>query len=421
MSEPALPTEVRSIRDGEQEQFLALMCECFALDFDSARSVFYDDPYYDLTHKRVLVDADTGTFLSCLTLVPSAIRITGGALVSVAGIAGVCTAPNSRGKGHARSLIRETLETIPKEFGYSAAALVTTRPQIYHSVGFDDCSEVIHWSVNRQALPAFHEADSATEVKPQQLTELLPQLRTLYQSSQSSQPGIFLRSDRRWKTILRTSPDTVTVIWRNKRRIEGCLTYRVYQTSDAETITVLDLFASTAAGRRGLIGYLASLKSAYLITGESRPSDLRRLGIQDMPEFTSFKRPGVMMAIADFETCLSAAASTGLMTPVIRRSTSGLTIRLENAISQKDRKPVRLFSVSTERLGVAIGLAPADEMTGDWISADMGAMVQLFFGNKSASALHTMDRLRVSSPSALAIADSLFPSFNTYLGQQDGF
>ena len=128
-----------------------------------------------------------------------------------------------------------------------------------------------------------------------------------------------------------------------------------------------------------------------------------------------------MLAITDFDACLSAVAGTGIMTPVVRRSESGLTIRLENALSTKDRKPLRLFSVSTDRLGVAIGMAPADELTGDWISVDVGAMTQLYFGYRTASKLRSQDRLWISSKNALALADSLFPTFDTFLGQLDMF
>jgi hypothetical protein len=170
-----------------------------------------------------------------------------------------------------------------------------------------------------------------------------------------------------------------------------------------------------------LIGFIRNLENIDIVSGQTRASDLRKLGIQDIPRFTSYRREGVMMAIMDFDACLSLVAATGGMTPVIRRSDSGLTIRLENSLSVKDRKPLRLFSVSTDRIGVAIGIAPADEMAGDWISADTGAMSQLFFGHFSASKLRSRDRLWISSESALAIADSLFPAFDTFLGPLDAF
>jgi predicted acetyltransferase len=421
MSEPANHLEVRAIVDGEQEQFLAHMCDAFCLDAAAARPIFYNDTSFDLTQKRVLFDTSTNKIVSSLTIVPSAIRVSGGALIQVAGLAGVCTAPEFQRRGYAQRLIRATIQAAPAEFGYSVAALSTSQPEVYHSVGFEHCSSAINWTAHRELLPAFMEADYASEAALNNNSEILSEIKTLYEYSHASQPGAFIRSDNRWKTIASSNPPYSLVTWRSGLRLEGCIIYRMKEHRGDRVLEILDFIASTAAARRGLIGYLRTMVNVDLVSGQARNSDLRKLGIQDIPRFTSYRRDGIMFAIMDFDACLSAVAATGVMTPVIRRSESGLTIRLENSISTKDRKPLRLFSVSNERLGVAIGMAPADEMTGDWISVDTGAMAQLFFGYRSASKLRSQDRLWISSQNALALVDSLFPSFDSYLGQLDSF
>jgi predicted acetyltransferase len=417
----SISIETRAIVDGEQEKFLAHMCEAFSLDLTTARAIFYSDPFFDLSHKRVLIDTNSGRIVSSLTIVPSAVRVLGGASIQVAGIAGVCTSPEYRRKGFARQLIGATLKAAPTEFGYAAAALLTDNPNLYRSVGFEHCSSVIHWTAHRKLLPPHQESEYAAECSFPHEPQLLSEIRDLYDHFQASQPGVFARSDRRWKAIEMCVPSYRVVTWRNGARLEGCIIFRMKNHRGDRVLDVYDIIASTAAARRGLIGYLQLQDDVDIISGEIRSSDLRKLGIQDTPRFTSYRKSGVMLAIMDLDACISAVAETGILTPVIRRSELGLTIRLVNSLATRDRKPLRLFSVSTNRLGVAIGLAPADEMSGDWISVDNGAMAQLFFGYRSATVLRSQNKLWVSSENALATADALFPSFETSVGPLDVF
>ena len=421
MTEPVHQYEVRAIRAGEEELFLKHMCTCFNLELDSARPIFFADPYFDITHKRILIDNSSGSIISGLTIIPTAVRVTGGALIPVAGIAGVCTTPEHRGQGYAQMLIRSTQQAAASEFGYVAAALSTDRPEIYRKLGFEHCSSVTHWTAHRNLLPPFPEASSAANSLLHDSHRLIAEIKALYEYARASQPGIFLRDDHRWQIIESRKPDDHVITWRDGIRLEGCVIYRTREHRGDRVMDILDLIASTAAARRGLMGYIQRLEDIDLVTGQMRSSDVRKLGIQDIPRFTSYRREGVMMSILDFDACLSLVAQTGIMTPVVRRSESGLTIRLENALSTKDRKPLRLFSVSTDRLGVAIGMAPADEMTGDWISVDVGAMAQLYFGYTRASKLRSQDRLWISSENALAIAEALFPPYDTFMSQLDAF
>ena len=74
----------------------------FELNVDAARPIYYGDPYYDLSHKRVLNVPGAG-ILSCLTVVPLGVRI-GGVPVPAGGIAGVATQPEFQRQGHAAAL-----------------------------------------------------------------------------------------------------------------------------------------------------------------------------------------------------------------------------------------------------------------------------------------------------------------------------
>ena len=60
----------RTARPAEAEAVLETLCAAFGLNADAARPIFYADPYYDLTHKRILVTPPAG-IVSCLTVVPA--------------------------------------------------------------------------------------------------------------------------------------------------------------------------------------------------------------------------------------------------------------------------------------------------------------------------------------------------------------
>ena len=111
-------TESRAVRSEELDSMLSLMCDAFGLPFGPARELFYKDPYFDIDRKRVLVI--DGEIASCLTIVEAPLWI-GRAVVNVAGIAGVATAPAHRRKGYAARLLVETLPAI-REMGCPFAA-----------------------------------------------------------------------------------------------------------------------------------------------------------------------------------------------------------------------------------------------------------------------------------------------------------
>src|SRR5438128_953957 len=106
---PEQMIEIRAPRDEELDDMLALMCEAFRLPFASARGPFYQDPFFNIENKRVLVEDNI--VASCLTIVPRTIWI-GSAKVNVAGIADLSTLQSHRGRGLATQLLQDTIQTM---------------------------------------------------------------------------------------------------------------------------------------------------------------------------------------------------------------------------------------------------------------------------------------------------------------------
>src|SRR5579883_1495203 len=96
MVDTVKPMVVRALREREIEAHFLLMCAAFGLDENLARPIYFTDPFFDLSHKRVLVDSASEALLSCVTVVPAAIRVAGGATVRMAGLAGVGTRPEEQ-------------------------------------------------------------------------------------------------------------------------------------------------------------------------------------------------------------------------------------------------------------------------------------------------------------------------------------
>lgn len=136
--------EVRRIVAGEAEEFLRLLCSVFALDYKAAQNIFFQEPLFDLNRKWALFDG--GKMASILTTSP--LEFGWG---RAAGIAGVATAPDARGRGHASQLLREVMEA-GKDQGECAFMLFATDPRVYRKLGFTHADDVVRGEVKAQGF-----------------------------------------------------------------------------------------------------------------------------------------------------------------------------------------------------------------------------------------------------------------------------
>ena len=127
---PVTPqAEARAARPEEAEAVLQTIALAFDLNADAARPIYRADPYYDLSHKRVLVLPDDG-LVSCLTVVPLSLRV-GGVPVPCGGVAGVATRPDRQGRGHAGALVSATVPALWDELGYPLSLLHAASAPFY--------------------------------------------------------------------------------------------------------------------------------------------------------------------------------------------------------------------------------------------------------------------------------------------------
>ncbi|MEZ0327149.1 MAG: GNAT family N-acetyltransferase [Fimbriimonas sp.] len=171
-------TEIRPIHAEEAETFLRLMCSAFDLDFLRARSVFFTEPYYDLTRKWALFES--GEMLSVLTTTP---LIFGWG--SAVGIAGVATLASAQRQGQAARLIARVLEH-SRESGEGPAVLFAANPRLYERLGFETVDHVLRGGLA---------GDDSWELQNPLRTE---QVQAIYTTWSEQDINRLRRDERRW-------------------------------------------------------------------------------------------------------------------------------------------------------------------------------------------------------------------------------
>lgn len=126
--------EIRSAKEAELEQVVALNCTAFNPNqHERYWQYVRGDSSYRLSQTRVVVVNDR--VVSTLRVWERRIRI-GTSLVMMGGIGGVCTDPKYRGVGYASALMRDTIGYL-KTRGYDLGVLFTIIPEtFYHRLGW---------------------------------------------------------------------------------------------------------------------------------------------------------------------------------------------------------------------------------------------------------------------------------------------
>lgn len=171
--------EIRTIQYAEAGRFLSLLCDVFELDCARANSVFYAEPFFDLSRKWALFDG--GEMMSILTTTP--LQFGWGPAI---GIAGVATSRGHRGAGYAGKLLERALAHY-ESTGERAAMLFAWRCDLYARYGFEQTDVVV-----RGRLESFGQSRPSRQLG-------MEEVRAIYDRWASAEPGRLLRDDRRWK------------------------------------------------------------------------------------------------------------------------------------------------------------------------------------------------------------------------------
>ena len=403
MTSPAVTPpapEVRAARPEEAEATLQTLCAAFGLDTDAARPIFYGDPFYDISHKRILTLPGQGV-VSCLTLVPALLRV-GGVPVAAAGIAGVATRPHLQRRGHAQALIGATVPALWDELGCPLSLLHALSASFYRRSGWEHATRAARWAAVPAALPHHPEA---ARVRPARDGDWGAIRRVHAQESQAG-TATCVRDDRRWALIRLPVPGREAWVYEDGPAGDagdGVTGYLLWERR--ETLELLEMHGHTERACRGLAGHLAAQPDA-LVEWHTSPALLARLGL---PPSQAPPEPDTMLRIVDLGGAL-AAVHAAHYAPVLAEDGATLTVFAADALRPENARPLRLTPQ-----GVVAGASDGSP----WLRAGIGTLAQLYLGYHTPSEACAVGLLSSDSPDTLALADRLFPARQPYLAPLD--
>jgi predicted acetyltransferase len=387
---------VRAALPDDAQAVLEIMCQAFGLDVNAARPIFYADPYFDLSCKRVLSLPGAG-IVSCLTVVPTTLRI-GGVPMPAAGIAGVATRPAFQRRGYAATLLAATVPALCTELGFPTALLHPVSAPFYQKLGWEYASRSVRWLTVPASFPACPEAAC---VRPASEGDW-PAIEALHDRQTRGGTGSFQRDARRWRLIRMPVPGREAFVYERGGEISG---YGIWERHDV--LHLLELAASTDDARRGLRGFLARQPDA-LLEWSASPALLDRFGLSGAgltPE------PGVMLRLVDLEAALSLLHPAHYA-PALATLGTTLTIQADDPLYARNTQPLRL---------TAEGISRSSRTDGPWLHADIRVLARLYAGDLLPSDAAAQNLLASDSPQTLGIADRLFPLREPYVAPLDQF
>ena len=393
---PPAGDAARAARPEDAEAVLEILCQAFGLDTDAARPIFYGDPYYDLSLKRILPLPGTGP-VSCLTIVPTLLRV-GGALVPAAGVAGVATRLAFQRRGYAAELLSSTVPALYAELGFPMALLHPVSAPFYRRFGWEYASRHVRWLSAPSSLPRDAEAGC---VRPASDADW-PAIAALHEAETCAGTGAFARDARRWLLIRLPVPGREVFVYEQQGQMTGyCITER------HDVLHLLELVGVTEEARRGLVGFLARQPDA-LIEWSASPALLDRFGLSwaGLP-----LDPGVMLRLVDLEAALTLLHPAHFA-PILAEHGAALTVHAEDDLCPQNTRPLRLTSD---------GVFPAGPTNGPWLRADIRVLARLYFGDWLPSEAAAESAAWADSPQTLLLADRLFPRREPYVAPLDQF
>ncbi len=414
--------EISAARPDELDAIVRLVSGAFSLPVDAAREIFFSDPYLDLENKRVLRVG--GEVASCLTIIDTSCWI-GRGVARMAGMAGVATLPEMRGRGYAGRLLNATLENL-RERKFAFAALVPAHPAYYRRFGWEFAALSQRYLTAPAHFPAYPEA---RRVRPA-AAEDLPAMSKLYDAQSEGKTLRCLRDAKRWDYLYQFVKHRDVFI--GIGGVEGYLLYE-YRAAALPaaptgangavippTLRLMEMVAGTPAARRGLVGHLAAQTQVACIETEMPIDSLRRNGLLhplhgELPSLASVDiTPAVMARIVDFDATVEALSANW----------SGLRGQLVLTLTDESLPDGGVSILLMGHGGVVTHLPLTIQDAAachDRITGDVRIWSQVALGYLSGDDAIALNHLAATTDRACDLAAALFPRREPFLPLPDHF
>jgi predicted GNAT family N-acyltransferase len=415
------PYEVRAITKSETGEMLALMCDSFGLDRVSAGTVFYSDPFFDLSMKRAIWDTRTGEMLGCLTLIPTNMRLGAGKILPICGVAGVCTNPSIRNTGIATRLIETTLAQLPDRSEFAMTGLTAQKPSLYTRLGWTPVGTVISWRAASHKLPNVSETSYVREVDSDDAQIIAPVLHKIYHNLRGRpRRGVFLRDERRWTCIEQLTAGRRLAI---AQAVDGITAYCAYDRRSSEkgsVVNIHEIVAPNSITESALLAYVARREGVREVRGICNPDDslARTLCNTEGVQFEVL--PSIYLRAGHLKRAAQVLFTNTTPPAALAHLRAGLVIETDDAPIKGD--PARAVSLRSFGRTIKIGGPKDAEPGAEHVRGTVAAITQLIMGARSAAELVSLGLLNATlSTQAADACDALFTRVSPALATPDVF
>ncbi|GAA4558070.1 GNAT family N-acetyltransferase [Planotetraspora kaengkrachanensis] len=191
-----MTVEVRPITESEWPAFAAVDYEAFNSSFPQAAT----DRWRELAEiDRSLAAFDGELMVGCTAAITFTMTVPGGP-IPVAGVTAVGVLPSHRRRGVLSALMTRQLHDL-HENGEAVAALYASEAGIYGRFGYGRAADALFFRIPKRGSEFVRNAptDPALRLRVAKPAEELPRLRKVFDSVRTLRPGLYARSDARWR------------------------------------------------------------------------------------------------------------------------------------------------------------------------------------------------------------------------------
>ncbi|WP_371801732.1 enhanced intracellular survival protein Eis [Candidatus Lokiarchaeum ossiferum] len=185
-----------------------------------------------------------------------------GTFKKMAGICDIVCDPVARRKGYIREGLKQIFADLHEE-GTATSTLTPFKDSFYEKMGYINCVPYRNVIVQTKWLQHWNQLPEGYTFKKMRLKDGYKLIKDFHRTAISKIHGGVPRTDKRWKEAWGNSDRWLIIIYNPEKEVEGMMHYahkgygdRLFGEDNIGTISVLDFYPITPAGKHGLLHVL---------------------------------------------------------------------------------------------------------------------------------------------------------------------